>query len=188
MFEVCEKPYLDADREQIIRLFMSFNEPMVAPSGHPAQPTRAYIVTLKEASGFAVYIYLYLTIQKEGILYKCANELLTEDACKDAENEAIQFAEGMGHLIDDLKFNYLEISEQMKLMSYLPLFFQKTEGISEKRPMVENLEEAFETIEPVIEKRVETKEAGEEKGFEPEIFLSKFRMRAAAERMKKDTT
>lgn len=167
---------MDADRELVIRLAMSFNEPQVAPSGHHIQPAQAYICTLKGRDGFSVYVYLYLTVEKTGILYGHTDMMTTEDECKTAEDEATQFTEEMGFMMDDLKFFELTISQQDKLLKTIPLFSQtaKVEA-GEKGPE----EEIIETIEPVSE---------EEKDWRPEIFLSKFRMRAAEERMKKDAT
>ncbi|MEK7850643.1 MAG: hypothetical protein AAB275_02065 [Deltaproteobacteria bacterium] len=177
MFELCrEKCYLDADRERVIRLAMSFNEPQVAPSGHHIQPTQAYICTLKERDGFSVYIYLYLTVEKTGVLYVYTNIAATADECRAAEEDATQFTEEMGFMIDDLKFSYLTTSQQDKLLTTIPLFGQTAKVEAGEKGLEE---EVIETIEPVNE---------EEKDWKPEMFLSKFRMRAAAGRMKKDIT
>lgn len=177
MFELCrEKCSIDADREGVIRLAMSFNEPQVAPSGHHIQPAQAYICTLKERDGFSVYIYLYLTTEKTGILYVHADAARTEDECRAAEDEANQFTEEMGFMMDDLKFFDLNASQQDKLLATIPLFSQTAKVEAEGKELEE---EVIEAIEPVSE---------EEKDWKPEIFLSKFRMRAAEERVKKDAT
>lgn len=171
MLELCKgKHYLDADREQVVRLAMSFNEPQVAPSGHHIQPAQAYICTLKERDGFSVYIYLYLTTEKTGILYVYADAATTEDECRAAEDEANQFTEDMGFMMDDLKFSDLNVLQQDKLLATIPLFGQAAKIETGEKGLEE---EVIETIEPVEE----------EKDWKPEIFLSKFRMRAAAERI-----
>lgn len=174
MFEICrEKGYLDADRERVVRLAMSFNEPQVAPSGHHIQPTRSYICTLKEGDGFAVYIYLYLTVEKTGILYAHTDKMTKEDECRTAEDEATQFTEEMGFMTDDLKFSDLSASQQDKLLTTIPLFGRAAKVETGEKGLEEDVIEAIEPVE-------------EEKEWEPDIFLSKFRMRAAEERMKKD--
>lgn len=194
MFELClEKCFILADRERVMRLMTSFNEPMVAPPHHQAQPTHAYICTFKEDEGFSVYIYLYLIIEKVGVLYRSADIFLTHEECRPAEDEGLQFAEDMGFMMDDLKFNELDPSHQDKLLAIIPLF--STTAPTE-RPLMVATEEVVETAEAAVEEAVVQKEVEEgkveekkkeEKAWEPEIFLSKFRMRAAAERMKKKT-
>jgi hypothetical protein len=202
MFELFEeRSHLPAERERVARLMMSLNEPMIAPSHHHAQPTHAYICTFKEDDGFSVYVHLYLTLEKVGILYRYADGLLDSEGCKGAEDEAMQFTEEMGFMVDDLNFSRLFTSEQEKLLASIPLFAPKA-AVPEKPPVEkkeviaeevvervlpveeEKVEEVAESIEPMVEEVAAPKEP-QEKGFEPEIFLSKFRMRMAAEKMKK---
>lgn len=209
MFDLCrDKYYLPADRERIVRLMLSFNEPMVAPANHHAQPAPAYICTLKEDEGFSVYIYLYLTTEKVGLLYRYADVIRNSEECKAAEEEAIQFTEDMGCLIDDLHFSTLLSEQQDKLLATIPLFSQQyKEAPPEEKPQekiepvqVEEIpaqaEVVVEKAAPVEEKKVEkkveeeTKESTgkEEQPWEPQIFLSKFRRRAMAEKEKKVST
>jgi len=211
MFEISkDKSYVAAEREQVARLIMSFNEPMVAPSRHSAQPTQAYICTLKEGEGFSVYIYLYLTIEKIGIIYEYTDKITDTKSLRTAEDEALQFTETMGFIVDDLNFEYLEISEQNKLLASIPLF--KTPAkvvIKERTPEVEGavVREVAGVTETITEKAVFTEKAKDEKieelaplaeeveekqpieegeKWQPELFLTKFRIRAADERMKKN--
>ncbi|MDO8446684.1 MAG: hypothetical protein Q7T53_11385 [Deltaproteobacteria bacterium] len=201
MFEICkDKSYVPAEREQVARLMMSFNEPMVAPSRHSAQPTQAYICTLKEGEGFSVYIYLYLTIEKIGILYEYTDKITDTQSLRTAEDEALQFTDDMGFIVDDLNFEFLEISEQNKLLASIPLFKTPAEVvIKERTSEVEGaVREAAVVAETITEKveeekieeltvEVEERQPIEEgKKWEPELFLTKFRIRAAAERMKKN--
>lgn len=191
MFEMCkDKNYVAADRETVQKLMISFNEPMVAPSSHSAQPAHAYICTLKEGKEFAVYIYLYLTIEKVGILYRYTDRITDNGSCQAAEEEALQFTEAMGFIVDDASFNYLEISEQNKLLASIPMFIPPPKAVAEERPSREEVvEEVVAAVETVTEKGEEEPGPAEEKveeKWEPELFLSKFRMRAAAERMKKE--
>ena len=198
MFELCEqKCSLPLERERVIRLMMSFNEPMVAAPRHPVQQTHAYICTFKEDEGPSVYIYLYLTTEKVGLMYRYVEESSSEGS-QTAEDDAVQFAEDMGFLMDDLRFDELLIPQQEKLLATIPLFTPVTPDIQE-----EMLEETVEVVpeepvkasEAVVEETVieeqpeeekELEQKTEEKIWEPERFLSKFRMRAAAERLKKN--
>lgn len=189
MFELClEKCFILADRERVMRLMTSFNEPMVAPPHHQAQPTHAYICTFKEDEGFSVYIHLYLIIEKVGVLYRSADIFLAHEECRPAEDEGLQFAEDMGFMMDDLKFDELDPSQQDKLLAIIPLFSTAAPTEVAAEEVVETAEAAVE--EAVVQKEVEggkvEEKKKEEKAWEPEIFLSKFRMRAAAERMKKE--
>lgn len=227
MFELCEqRSSLPLERERVIRLMMSFNEPMIAPPRHHVQPTHAYICTFKEDESLSVYIYLYLMTEKVGLMYKYAEELPVSEGSRIAEEEAVLFAEDMGFLMDDLKFEDLFISQQEKLLATIPMFTPITADTHEETPAetvevapeeaIEAAEEVdgevaeetisvaeqpvapegpVETAEAVVEetgveeqpeeeKRLEQK--SEEPVWEPEKFLSKFRMRAAAERLKKN--
>ena len=224
MFELCDqKSSLPLERERVIRLMMSFNEPMIAPPRHHVQPTHAYICTFKEDEGLSVYIYLYLMTEKVGLMYKYLKEVPISEGSRIAEDEAVLFAEDMGFLMDDLRFEDLLILQQEKLLATIPMFTPITAGIQEEIPAetvevvpVEAIEaaevvveqtiaveekqsvvpeepvEAAEAVveETVIEEQPEEKKGleqkGEEKIWEPEKFLSKFRMRAAAERLKKN--
>mgnify|MGYP001562579596 CR=1 FL=1 len=199
MFELCkQKCSLPLERERVIRLMMSFNEPMIAPPSHHVQPTHAYICIFKEDAGPSIYIYLYLTTEKVGLLYRYAEEPSASKASQTAEDDAVQFAEDMGFLMDDLRFDELLIPQQEKLLATIPLFTPVTPDIQE-----EMLEETVEVVpeepvkasEAVVEETVieeqpeeekELEQKTEEKIWEPERFLSKFRMRAAAERLKKN--
>lgn len=204
MFEVCkDKNYVAAEREQVARLMMSFNEPMVAPSRHSAQPTQAYICTLKEGEGFSVYIYLYLTIEKTGIIYEYTDKITDTQSLRTAQDEALQFTDDMGFIVDDLNFEYLEISEQNKLLASIPLFKTPAEVVIKGRaPEVEGVvrevavvaetttekveEENIEEVAPLAAEVEERQPIEEGEKWEPELFLTKFRIRAAAERMKKN--
>ncbi len=210
MFEISkDKSYVTAEREQVARLMMSFNEPMVAPSRHSAQPTQAYICTLKEGEGFSVYIYLYLTIEKIGIIYGYTDKITDSQSLQTAQDEALQFTDDMGFIVDDLNFEYLEISEQNKLLASIPLFKTPAEVvIKERTPEVEGAvrevagvaetttekaispeevkEEKIEEVTPLTEEVEERQPIEEGEKWEPELFLTKFRIRAAAERMKKN--
>lgn len=205
MFDLCrDKCYLPADRTRIVRLMLSFNEPMVAPHNHHAQPTPAYICTLKEDEGFSVYIYLYLTSEKVGLLYRYADDIRSSEECKAAEEEAIQFTEDMGCLIDDLHFSNLLSEQQDKLLATIPLFSQQyKEAPAEEKPQEKiepvQVEEITAQAEIVAEETArEDEEKGkeeakeptgkEEQPWEPQIFLSKFRRRAMAEKEKKVST
>lgn len=205
MFEISkDKSYVTAEREQVARLMMSFNEPMVAPSRHSAQPTQAYICTLKEGEGFSVYIYLYLTIEKIGIIYEYTDKITDTQSLRTAQDEALQFTDDMGFIVDDLNFEFLEISEQNKLLASIPLFKTPAEVvIKEITPEVEGAvvrevaviaetitekveEEKIEEVAPLAAEVEERQPVEEGEKWEPELFLTKFRIRAAAERMKKN--
>lgn len=198
MFELCEqKSSLPLERERVIRLMMSFNEPMIAPPSHHVQQTHAYICTFKEDEGPSVYIYLYLTTDKVGLMYRYVEEPSSKGS-PTAEDDAVQFAEDMGFLMDDLRFDELLIPQQEKLLATIPLFTRVTPDIQEEMPAetVEVVpEEPVKATEAVVEETVieeqpeeekELEQKTEEKIWEPERFLSKFRMRAAAERVKKN--
>lgn len=210
MFEISkDKSYVTAEREQVARLMMSFNEPMVAPSRHSAQPTQAYICTLKGGEGFSVYIYLYLTIEKIGIIYEYTDKITDTQSLQTAQDEALQFTDDMGFIVDDLNFEFLEISEQNKLLASIPLFKIPAEVvIKERTPEVEGAirevagvaetttektifpeevkEEEIEEVAPLAAEVEERQPIEEGEKWEPELFLTKFRIRAAAERMKKN--
>ena len=223
MFELCEqKCFLPFERERIIRLKMSFNEPLVAAPRHPVQQTHAYICTFKEDEGPSVYIYLYLKTERVGLMYRYVEEPSVSKGSSTAEDDAVQFAEDMGFLMDDLRFNELLISQQEKLLATIPMFTLITPDIQEEmvaetvevvheepikadEVVVEETkavekqsivpEEPIKATEAVVEETIieeqpeekkELQQKTKEKIWEPERFLSKFRMRAAAERAKKN--
>lgn len=222
MFELCkQKTSLPLDRDRVIRLMMSFNDSLVAASHYPVQPAHAYICTFKEDKGLAVYIYLYLITDKAGIFYVYSEEIADSDNIRTAEDDAVQFTEDMGFLMDELRFGELDAIQQDKLLSTIPIFNSQPAGVEdEKKERVdeiskpETIEAILDVVEPTeffekqpvsnnlpiaapvvaVEQKVEEQSKNEqeletkkeETVWEPEIFLSKFRMRAAAERLKKN--
>lgn len=153
MFELyTDKVSLPCDRMKVLRFMKSFTSALVAPPQRSVQQCNAYICTYDD-EGVSVYIYLYLNTDKIGILYRYSDPLSSPEDRQAAEEDANQFAEDMGFLMDDLKFDKLDASKQESFLSSIPLFSQKGSAVQPEtvHPIEE---EAIKVAESVIEKAV----------------------------------
>lgn len=112
---------LPATRDQIATLQQSINSPHVAIPGKPAGPAQAFILGLREAHGFGLYIYLYLADAGDCAIYACDHPL-RPDEFSSAESEAVAFVESMGFFMDTLNFRALGAADQQALIDSLPVF------------------------------------------------------------------
>lgn len=108
--------------DQVVAVIESINAPNIGtPLG--TERTKAYIVGLRLPSGnFTVAIYLHL-IESNGVCIYAAEPLeVTLEGYPMLEAEAIQFAESMGFMLDNLNFRAKPPEEIARLVQVLPFF------------------------------------------------------------------
>ena len=126
MFELREDiKLIQTARESIVAIIESINQPMVAARGQAAEPAKAYIVGVRNASGlFSVYVYLYLVNLRECLIYLHDPPEIQMEAYHDTELEALGFVESMGFMVDNLNFRNMQPEQQVELMTSMPCFQQ----------------------------------------------------------------
>ena len=124
MYEIHpELKSVQTSSEQIVAIIESINKPMVAAAGKPLEPTKAFIVGVRNASGlFSIYVYLHLLQSKECLIYLHDPVEIPMESYHDMELEALQFVESMGFMVDNLNFRNLPIDQRDELMQHLPPF------------------------------------------------------------------
>lgn len=123
MFSIDERfRGLPAGREQVLLLHQSINSPHLAVPGKPAGPAQAFVVGLRGSSGYAVFIYLFLSETKDCAVYAPARRGTSAEETEQHETEALAFVESMGFMMDNANFRSLSVAQQEELMKSLPVF------------------------------------------------------------------
>lgn len=113
---------LPAVKEQVVQLYQSLNQPHLAVPGRQAGPATAYVLGLRGPSGFAVFVYLYLSESGECAVYVPTNGTVPADRYQAEESEALGFVESMGFIVDNLNFRGRPPDEQESFIRSLPVF------------------------------------------------------------------
>lgn len=113
---------LPATRDQVMLLHQSINSPHVVIPGKPASTAQAFIVGLRHAQGYAVYIYLSLADAGDCAVYVSDRRSLRPDDFSAVEGEAMGFVESMGFFMDTLNFRAMSAPDQEELIRGLPVF------------------------------------------------------------------
>lgn len=115
---------LPVNRDQVVTLHASLNNPHVAIPGKQAGPAQAFISGLRGGSGLTVFIYLHLAETQDCAVYVSDRRSLAPEEFEEEELVAQQFVESMGFMMDNLNFRSLDAARQDELMKSLPLFLK----------------------------------------------------------------
>jgi len=113
---------LPAVKEQVVQLYQSLNQPHLAVPGKSAGPATAYVLGLRGPSGFAVFVYLYLSDSGECAVYVPSSGTVPADKYQAEEAEALGFVESMGFIMDNLNFRGRPADEQEMFIHSAPVF------------------------------------------------------------------
>lgn len=113
---------LSATRDQVVSLYQSLNSPHLAIPGRQAGPARAFIVGLRSTAGFSVYVYLHLAEVPDCAIYVSRRRVVSSEAYRGEEDEALAFVESMGFMMDNKNFRGLPAERQNQLLHALPVF------------------------------------------------------------------
>jgi hypothetical protein len=136
----------------ILTLIQSINRPMVAAADLPAEETQAFIVSVQSPTdrSISAFIYLHLLQSNQCVIYRYSDAPFMGDRLEEAETEALDFVESMGFMMDNLRFNKLQSSEQEVLSKEIPIFYA---DLADFAPVLERQRaqaaelEKFETCE-----------------------------------------
>ncbi|WNG18631.1 social motility and stimulation tgl protein [Cystobacter fuscus] len=115
---------LPAAREQVLLVHQSINSPHLAIPGKPAGPAQAFVVGLRGASGFAVFIYLFLSEARDCAVYAPSRRGTRLEETQQHEAEALAFVESMGFMMDNAHYASLSTAQQDELLKSLPVFYK----------------------------------------------------------------
>lgn len=110
--------------DQVVAVIESINTPNIGtPLG--TERTKAYIVGLRLPSGnFTVACYLHLVDSNTSCIYAADPLETTLDGYSTLEAEAIQFAESMGFMLDNMNFRARPPEDIQRLIQVLPFFYE----------------------------------------------------------------
>ncbi len=164
MFELDgQKSWVDAQPSEVVYLAASINRPAVAPPDRSPEAAQAYLCTLRQNQGHLVYIYLHLVSSNTGLLYRWSEGAVSPDLVESLQQNAYEFTESMGFMMDDLRFADQAPDQQAETFARTPLFHQDISFLKsedESMPELEIVEsEDGENEEVLIEAVEENPEA-----------------------------
>src|SRR5204863_2654874 len=109
------------------------NQPVVQPIGRPAQAAQAAVVAVREGATFHVIVALTLAESGENVIY--TGEPVAQQDVQQALEEALNFAESMGFILDGTGWANLDDAYRAELLERTPAFWPPAdveEGPSER--------------------------------------------------------
>lgn len=114
------RTHLPAVLSRIAALYEGTNQPVVQPAGRTAQPAQAVVAALNAPRGFEVVVALTLVESGEHVIY--TGPAVAEKDLPQAIEEALNFAEGMGFILDATGWNNLDAAHRAELVERIPSF------------------------------------------------------------------
>jgi len=115
--------HLDRAREHVLTLVVSINAVSVKVPGIPPSPAMAYIAAWDAGGGRAgTVIYLYYSAPNRAAAYLWEPKEFPVGELPHVLDEAREFLESMGFMLDDSGFRALAPNAQSDLMAHNPLF------------------------------------------------------------------
>jgi len=177
MFELNQKlNRLDIPAQKVLRMKRSLNDVQVALPGQKAQMAAAYICAFSAGKGIRVAVVLLLREDYKLIYYLNDGGEISSGNAGSVLNQAVDFAESLGFMMNDLEFHKMEPAEKSEAWESLPL----------KNPPVKPQPPApAKTAAPPVDEEVieETEELSAEESVELDLGLP---LRKLAIRKKKE--
>jgi hypothetical protein len=115
--------FVAAQREQVVAIVESINQPQVSIPGKASQQVFGHLVGLRNANGtLSIYVALHLPKSGENVVYVHDRRQVSVEDYRDVEVEGLQFLESMGFMLDNLNFRNLAADVQDQTMKRIPLF------------------------------------------------------------------
>ena len=104
------------------------------PAGRAAQPAQAAVVALRTGALFDVVVALTLTGTGENVIY--AGPPVQRNGVQQALEEALNFAESMGFILDQSGFTRLGAVHRVEMLGRLPRSRRPRRGQSRRKKFV----------------------------------------------------
>src|SRR6478609_3295026 len=109
--------------ESVVAIIESINAPNISIPDFGTEPTKAYLVGFAGPSGgYGIFCYLLFLDTNRPIIYISNPAEVAFEHYATLESDAIQFAESMGFMLDNLNFRAQPADVQMRLVHELPFF------------------------------------------------------------------
>ena len=116
-----KRTHLAADPARIAAIYISTNQPVVQPVGRAAQAAQAAVVALREGPVFRVVVALTLAESGENVIY--AGGPVQQRDVQQSVEEALNFAESMGFILDGTGWPNLDDAHRAELLERTPAFW-----------------------------------------------------------------
>jgi hypothetical protein len=117
-----------AKRDDIVTLLESVNQPLVALPGRPGEAAKASIVGHRVEGGFIVVIALAFPDTGTNVIFVDDRGPVDPEALRPMFDEAVQFAESMGFILDDTKWREQTDAGKDDLLVRLQVFQEPPKG------------------------------------------------------------
>ena len=135
-----ERTHVAADPDRIAALYEATNQPLVQPMGRAAQAAKGAVLALAEEAGYEVLVALALA-DGENVIY-AAPQPVSEDELPQALEEALNFAESMGFILDATEWASLDEAHKAELIERIPVF-------REPAPLLVEVQEISKSADPM---------------------------------------
>jgi hypothetical protein len=114
--------------KDLYKAFFSLNTHEVATPDMSLEEARSYVFFFREGKGrLSVYIGLHLIHTDRKLFYTNSANPFLEDVLQDIEDEARNFSEGLGALLDEVDFAKMSDLEKSEWIEGQSIFGQKKE-------------------------------------------------------------
>ena len=125
---------LGVSPDRVVAIIESINSPNISIPDVGTEPTKAYLVGVATpAGGYGIFCYLLFTETNTPIIYISNPPEVSFEQYGILEADAIQFAESMGVMLDNMNFRAQPADVQARLVEQLPFFrdqFPRRRGTS----------------------------------------------------------
>jgi Tfp pilus assembly protein PilF len=118
LLEDPEWTHLPAEPQRIAALYLATNQPVVQPAGRTAQSAQAAVVAIREGQVFYVVVALTLAESGENVIY--AGPPVNQKDVPQAVEEALNFAESMGFILDASGWTNLDEAHRAEQLERTP--------------------------------------------------------------------
>src|SRR3989449_9392621 len=132
--EARKRPLAPAEPQLIVALYVATNQPVVQPVGRTAQAAQGAVVAVREGAIFQVMVALTLAESGENVIYSAPP--VEQRDVQQALEEALNFAESMGFILDGTGWANLDDAHRAELLERTPAFWPPAdvEGEAAKTP------------------------------------------------------
>ena len=114
------RTHLPRDPARVAALYEATNQPLVQPSGRPPSAARGAVVALERNGLYEAVVAITLAESGENVIY--AGEKVTEHDLTQALEDALDFAESMGFILDASGWTNLDEDHRLELIDRIPAF------------------------------------------------------------------
>src|SRR3989449_5599349 len=119
--EARKRPLAPAEPQLIVALYVATNQPVVQPVGRTAQAAQGAVVAVREGAIFQVMVALTLAESGENVIYSAPP--VEQREVQQALEEALNFAESMGFILDGTGWANLDDAHRSELLESTPAFW-----------------------------------------------------------------